>query len=316
MDSQDYLDLVNDGTRELIRRGSWWTTVKTLRGCIYNGCITWPRAVGTPLAFNRCGSAPVKNLWYQYDAVLPNSFHHWWNNRQFLCAHDLALTDQGTSPVFNQIPCGQNRLLRYYITDPADIGKTITVFGIDGNGQEVIMQRSDGTIQPGEVITLNIPFSQSVNLYRRVDRVIKSPTVRPVYGYQFDDTNLFPLSYYQPAETLPEYRTSRLLMSQCPQQNCDQWPSQISALVKLEFVPVQNDDDHILIDNIDALAMAIQSIKLGDAYDPNGRDRIMANAVRELNLELRTKFPIDQTPVHFKPFGTADLRKSAIGQLM
>jgi hypothetical protein len=316
VDSQDFLDLLNDSTRELMRRGSWWTTVKTLRGCIYNGCITWPRAVGTTLAFNRCGSSPVKNYWYQYDAVLPGSFSRWWNNGQFLCARDIALADHGTSPVFNQIPCLNDRYLQFFITDQGDAGKTITIFGLDGNGQEIITKRSDGTIQPGVVLTLAIPFVQTPMLIRRVDRVIKDQTLRPVYGYQFDGSHLFPLAYYQPSETLPQYRTSRLITSQCQQRNCDQWPSQISALVKLEFIPVQDDDDQVLIDNVDALAMAFQSIKLGDAYDPNGRDRLMLNAVRELNHDLRTKFPIDETPVRVKPFGTADLRRDAIGQLM
>jgi hypothetical protein len=86
--------------------------------------------------------------------------------------------------------------------------------------------------------------------------------------------------------------------------------------MKLAFIPVQNDDDQVLIDNVDALAMAFQSIKLGDSYDGGSRNGMMAQAVRELNLDLRDKFPIDQTPVRFRPFGTADLRRDAIGQLM
>jgi hypothetical protein len=113
------------------------------------------------LAFNRCGSAPPKNFWFSYDSVLPNTFHSWWRNGQFLCASDLALADHGTSPVFNQIPCGQNRYLRYYITNPADVGKTITVFGTDGNGLEIITTRSDGTTQPGIVLTLALPFDSN-----------------------------------------------------------------------------------------------------------------------------------------------------------
>lgn len=314
-DSQDFIDILNDATSELMTRGDFWATMKRMRGCIYNGCITWPRAVGTVKAFDRCGSAPPKNHWFGFDAVLPGDFEHWRNTGSFLCARDMALVDHGTSPVFNQIPCGTNRYVRYYITDPADVGKTITVFGIDGFGNEVITERADGTVQPGVVLTLAIPYVQSPMLFRRIDRVIKQPTVRPVYGYQFDG-NLWPLSVYQPSETLPDYRTERLVWSHCPTTNCQQWPSQISALVKLQFIPVENDDDQVLIGNVNALFYAMQSIKLGDAFDVAGGGSLMARAVRELNNELREKLPDDQIPVRFKPWGTATLERQGIGRMM
>lgn len=315
VDSQDWLDILNDATSELMTRGDFWATMKRVRGCIYNGCITWPRQVGTVKGFNRCGSSPPKNHWFNFDPVLPSDFQHWSTTGGFLCARDIALVDQGTSPVFNQIPCNTNRYVRYYITDPADVGKTITVFGIDGNGLEVITQRSDGTIQPGVVLTLAIPFVQSTILFRRIDRVIKDPTVRPVYGYQFDG-NLWPLSIYQPSETLPDYRTDRLVWSNCNSTNCQQWPSPISALVKLQFIPVELDDDKILIGNVNALFYAMQSVKLGDAYDVGGGGSLMARAVRELNNELREKLPDDQIPVRVRPYGNATLERQGIGPMM
>jgi hypothetical protein len=315
--SDDWYQMLNDATRQLMRRGNWWGTVKRFTGCIYNGCITWPHYVGTVLAINRCGrSAPPKNQWYDFDAVLPEHVRHWNHNQSFLCAHDLALVDHDTSPVFNQIPCNTNRFLQFYITQPTDAGKTITIFGVDGNGLEVLTTRSDGTIQPGIILSLAIPFVQTPILFRRIDRVIKDITDGPVYGYQFDGTNTFPLATYSSGETLPDYRSNKLLTSSCTTTNCQQWPSKISAFVKLEFVEARRPDDLILIDNLDALAVAMQSVKLGDAYDSAGAETMMVRAVHELNIDLRNKLPIDQVPVRVKVFGTADLHKRGIGQLM
>jgi hypothetical protein len=311
--SSDFVDILNDSTEALMDRGSFWNTIKVLRGCIYNNCITWPRSVGTVLAMNRCGqSVPPKNGWYNYDAVLPEHVHHWNRCGAFPCASDLALVDGGTSPVFNQIPCLNPRYLRFYITQPSDVGKTITVFGVDGNGLDILTTRSDGTIQPGIVLSLAIPFVQTPILISRVDRIIKDETDGPVYARQFDGAHLFDMATYGPNETLPDYRTSRIQSSGCA-SNCNQWPSQISAFVKIQFIPVVHDDDEVQIENLEAQALAIQSIKLSDSFDSQAAETMMSRAVHVLNLQLRTKLPIDQIPVNFSPQGTAHLSRRKIG---
>lgn len=318
VDTPEFLDLLNDTVRELMERGSWWGTLQRLKACIYNNCITWPREVGTVLAFDRCGSAPPKNRWAEFDAVLPDQATFWRKHGMFQCARDLSLNDVGTSPVFNQIPCGHNHYLNFYPQDQSDVGKTITIFGIDMNGQEIITERTAGTgdFAPGVVLTLAIPFVQTPFPIRHVERVIREPTNFPVTGTQFDGVNMFPLVTYRRTETVPEYRTSQLLRSVCTTTNCAQWPSTIEALVKLEFVKAESDDDLVLVDNIDAIALGMQALKLGDAYDFDGREKAMNRAINQLNLQLRNKFPIDSTPARVRVFGTADLRKQNIGQLM
>lgn len=309
--SPDWYQLLNDATRQLTRRGNWWGTVKILKGCIYNNCLTWPRTVGTVLALRDCaGSAPPKNSWYEFNAVLPEHVRCWNRFQTFPgCDNRLALVDSNTSPVFNQIPCLNDRYLQFYITQPTDVGKTITVFGIDGNGIEILTTRSDGTIQPGLVLTLAIPFVQTPFLIRRVDRIIKDVTDGPVYGYQFDGTNRFPLATYSPRETLPEYRTDKLTHG----HSC--CPTQIIAFVKLEYIKVFRSDDLIIIDNLDALALGMQAAKLADAYDSQGSETMMGRAVHELNLDLRNKLPIDEIPARFAPQGTAHLRRMKIGSM-
>lgn len=310
--SDDFRDILNDVVQVLMERGSWWNTLRVLRGCIYNGCITWPRQVGTVLAMNRCGqSIPPKNQWYDFDAVLPEHVHHWNRCGVLPCSADIALADRGTSPVFNQIPCLLPKFLRFYITEASDVGKTITIFGKSG-GIEVVTTRSDGTVQPGLVVSLAIPFVTTSIAFDSVDRVIKDATDGPVYGYQFDGINIFPLAVYAPTETLPDYRTSKIESIGCV-NNCASWPSQISAFVKLQFIPVVHDDDEVQIDCIEALALGIQSIKLSDAFDSAGAEGMMSRAVHVLNLQLRNKLPIDQIPVNFAAQGTAHLSRRKIG---
>ena len=315
-DSPDFAQILNDTVREFLEAGSWWGTVQRLKGCIYNNCIAWPAPVGTVLAFDRCGSAPPKNYWFDFNPVLPEQVNHWRHHGAFGCARDLALVDAGTTPVFNQIPCGHNHFIRIYIQDLGDVGKTVTLFGTDGNGQEVITVRSDGTTQPGVVLTLASPYVQSPMTFRHLDRVIKDVTLRPLTVTQFDGTNEFPMATWRAGETTPSYRSSKLLRTHCSTVNCQQFPARIEALVKLEFVPVVFDDDLVLIDNLDALALGIQAMKLGDAYDFDGKAKAMTHAIHQLNLQLRNKFPIDQTPARVRVFGTADLRRQGIGQLM
>jgi hypothetical protein len=311
--SQEFADILGDVVETLLERGSWWNTIRVLRGCIYNQCITWPRQVGTVLAFDRCGrSSPPKNLWYDFDAVLPEHVQHFNRFNTFTCAHDLALVDRGTSPVFNQIPCLLPRFLRFYITQPTDVGKTITIFGKSG-GIEVLTTRSDGTIQPGLVVTLALPFVQTTIAFDNVDRVIKDVTDGPIYGYQFDGINQFALATYAPGETLPDYRTSRIESSGCGGTNCNVWPTQISAFVKIQFVRPAYDDDEVQIDCLEALALGFQSLKLGDSYSSEGAEGMMARAVHVLNLQIRNKLGNDTIPVRFAPFGTARLERRRIG---
>ena len=186
---------------------------------------------------------------------------------------------------------------------------------MDSNGQTIRSERTDGTFQDGIVLTLAIPYVQSDFLIRRIDRVIKEETDGPVRGYQFDGGTLYDLASYDASETNPDYRKSRITGG-CGSSRPGCCPSQITALVKLAFVPAKYDDDLILIENLDALALAVQSIKMSDAFDSDEAEKLMLRAVHECNLDLRNRLPLDQTQISFKPFGTADLRRNRIGRLI
>jgi hypothetical protein len=306
-----FIDLVNDATRELMRRGNFWTTVKRMTTCIYDNCIVWPRHVGTVLALNRCNhSIPPKNYWYSFDAVLADDIRSFgpassWDNRT---RGPWALEDIGITPVFSQPPCLNPRYLIFYPSRNADVGKKITVFGIDEGGNVIRTTHADGIFQDGVELTLAKPYVQTPMLVRAVERIIKEPTEGEVYGYQFDGATKYNLAHYQPSETLPEYRFTKIQGCWNNTAACGR-ASQITALIKLTFIPVRYDDDLVLIDNIDALAKMVQAVKEGDAYEIGQEQGMMLMAVRELNHELRDKMPNDAIPTRVRYDGTAGLNR-------
>lgn len=282
--SQDFIDLLNDATRELMRRGSWVATTRRMCACVYNGCVTWPRQVHSVLALNtRHGSAMVRNSWYGFSNISRQEGEYFRRNQ---CpTGDLALVEGNLSSVFNPINPAAPKYLRFYPTENGDIGKTVRVFGVDSTGQNLFGLRPDGSFQDGLVLKLASPYVQTPMLIHRIDHILKDATQGPVRGFQWDGTSLWPLCYYEPTETAPEYRTSTIQgmnLGAC----CGASPQRISALVKLSFIPVQHADDIVLIHNIDALCYAVQAIKYGDGGDADSREKFLAMAIAELNMEI------------------------------
>lgn len=318
--SADFTALLNDTTRELMRRGQWWNTVRRMTGCVFNECIVWPRQVGTVLAINRCNhSIPPKNHWANFDPVLPEDVHahNRFCGRTFRCWGNIEAVDYGVTSVFNQIPCLNDRFVRAYISQPSDEGKTVTIFGIDTNGQTIRSQRADGTYQDGIVLQLSNPYVQSSILIRQIDYVLKDPTNGPINLFQFDGKTLYDLAHYDASETTPEYRQSKISGGGHVNVNpncCG--PKQITALIKLAFIPVVHDDDLVLIDNLDALALGMQALNQSDAYDHAGAEQAMARAVHTLNLDLRSRLPIDQIPTKVHYQGTAKLHRIGFGRML
>lgn len=314
--SPEFADYLNEGTRQLMKRGNWWNTVVKTRICIYSGCITLPRYIETPLSTNICGEVtPIHNHWYQFTGL---DRQDWNPNRTW--PSTVAWEQDGTTPVFNNIPCGKAMTISIFPRRQADLGKTITFFGIDQNGQTVRTTWPDGTFQEGEVVSLvinaGITDCSTVTRFSQVTRVLKDATEGEVDVYAYDVVNnvLLEMAHYQPSETNPEYVHLRLHgynAAQC--SSC--CPLSVKLISQLRFIPVSNDSDLVLIDDLDALAVAIQSIKHSDAYDHDAAEKAMARAVHELNLYTRKKFPNENIPVSVSVYGSARLSRNGIGSM-
>ena len=317
-DNAEFKALLNDATRMLMNRGSWWATVQPLQGCVYNNCITWNRYVGTVLAVNvGCQTGHLSNHWYEFMPMEAGMVSHY---RACNCGGTINVVADGMSPVYRQIECNQEMYIRAYIDRNTDVGKTITLFGINNNGQPIRSLRDDGTYQDGVILTFAKPYVSTSFPVRKITKVIKDTTDGNITLWQYDATNdvLLDMATYEPGETAPSYRHSKIMgyRAGCNCSGTCGGLTRIQALVKLEFVPVVYDTDLVLIENVDALATAMQSIKASDAYDPKTAEAEMARAVHELNLELSNRFPIDQIPVIVNAFGTASPRRHGIGRML
>ena len=312
--SKQFISLVNAATRQLMQRGNWFGTLQPMQGCIYDGCIVWPRRVAAVLALNtECGgySQPA-NRWYRFmDWSNRNHFYGLYQNWRHGGRRFVNISD-GSLPVFNPIPCGQLRFVRFYVTASSDVGKTIVIYGKDNNGQVLAGTRSDGTYQDGLVLTLTTPYVQSPVPLESISRVVKDPTSGRVRGYQVDGNGVqYDMALYDPSEISPDYVRTRL-----PHRGGRD--GMISALVKLAYVPVVYPDDEVLIENLDALRDMMFSIKKKEAGDLASAAALERSAMRELNYEMRTRFPDEQFIVNFKPFGNDELNnyRNRVGTLI
>jgi hypothetical protein len=310
-DGKEFKSLVNSATRQIMNRGNFWGTVQPIQGCVYGGCVTWPASVATILAMDVCHHhTQPANRWYSF-MPWDGTCSSWAMNYRNSHRHNLGLgvtVSDGTMPVFNPIPCGEDRFVQFSIDNRMDSGKTIRIYGVDGGGQVLCGKRPDGTFQEGILLTLNVvPVASPIKI-RRIDRVVKDVTVGRVRGYQIDITGaLWDMAVYEPWETSPDYVRTRLPHTRC----C----TSVTALVKLAFIPVTYDDDLVLIDNVDALRDMVMSIKAKESGNIVESRAMEQSAFRELNYELRNRMPDEQFVLTFRPFGNDSLQSQGVGMI-
>lgn len=314
--SDDFVSLVNEATELLLNRGDWTGTVVPIYICIRRGCVTMPRYVRQVRELNICShSIPINNVWYQF---VSRDFYH-------SCSHgSIRLTTHcggglkgmnaiGYYSTYNDLPT--NCYIRAYPSAAVDFtsgsAKTLTIFGFDSNGIRLQTKNNDGTYSDGIVLTLASPYVQSSVLVNRIERVIKDETQGDVrlYGYEPTNNILYDLAVYGTTEVNPNYARYQLQASSAS-TSCG-----VLALVKLAFIPVKYDNDLVLIGNMRALKFAVQSVKAHEAGDIGKADARLAEAISELNLELRNDNPDSTIPINIRAFGTAHPARHSIGRI-
>jgi hypothetical protein len=306
-ETETFRDQVNEAQRRLLRRGSWFGTEVLVEFRVHDRCITWPREVGTieGVAMGRNSDGTnVQNNWY---SILHRGRDH------FHGGHEQGiLQDIGFGTTYRDITGCPGSYIYAFATKREDWGKKITIFGTDTKLQP-LQQKVGGFWQPGVTLTLGGTIqgqyvSTPMLVVNPILSVIKEVTQGNVILYSYDPTTqtMFDIANYQPGETNPQYRKSKL-GERCFFNNVSTPTSgvtnpsprhhKITALVKLAFVPVLSPYDFMLIDNIDALKLMIQSIRFEEDGDLANKDKCEAEAIRELNLELRTQFPQQSTVV-------------------
>lgn len=309
--SPEFLSLLNEATRRLMRRGDWDGTVVRIQVCAYRGCIVFPRYVGKVRKVNVCGTPiSMRNLWWDFLSFDPKGSNVQCSTTG--CGVEQNMVYYGKTPTFDSV-WGDGRLIRAYARCQADYGKQITIFGVDNNNQPLMHRDVNNVWQNGIIITLGSPFGSTSEFVRRIDRVLKDVTECPVdmFAYYAATDSLEPCAYYEPGETNPEYERYQLRIPQCcgvtgEVTDCGKNYS-IQAVVKLRFVEAAVDTDLVLIENIDSLKDMMQSIKFKEAGDSKTAAEYEAAAIRELNLDLADQNNEDNMSVSHEVFRGAGI---------
>jgi len=214
------------------------------------------------------------------------------------------------------------QMIRVYLTDPADSGKRVLIQGTDNNGNTVYSQAGLNQVT-GEYVNLSLPFSSAVSRFNTITGIQKDITQGPVQIFQTDPNTgaQVLLLTMEPSEMVSGYR--RYFFDPLP-RNCCPTPTTpdqitINAIVKLEPIPVQVDQDYLVLQNLEAFIEEAQSKRLSMVDNKNSKAMAIAahvNAIRLLSGELAHYLGINEPAVVFAPFGSARLRRQRIGSLM
>lgn len=294
-DIPSLISLVNESQEKLVKAGGengWWGTWQKMAFNVTSDApyVTLPRTVARLTGITVCKTPiRIQNQMFEYlengVGLQPSTNCVNGNQCQFLETYD-----RGTFPTFKDLDAtGNPKCLRFYPTDQRDIGKRVLVQGKDENGT-TLRSLDNGIDILGEYITLRAPFVDCEFNITEITGIQKELTVSDVRMYQVDSVTaeMVLLSLLEPGETVSCYR--RYFINGLPQGCCPNSTTiQVTAMAKLDFVPIAVDQDYLLIGNIPALKAACESVRYGEVDNPAAFQMSAAkwnDAIRILNQEL------------------------------
>jgi hypothetical protein len=225
--------------------------------------------------------------------------------------------DRGFFPTLVDLVPGNK--IRLYFTDAADAGKRLFFNAVDSNGLQ-IYTLDNGVQMNGFFLTMGTPFVDSLMALNSIAGIQKDTTLGPVSIYQVDATTGAQtlLTTLSPTDSSPSYRRYFLggLPQNCP--DCDSVPGviQVTAMAKLDFVPVVGDTDYLIIQNIPALKKECQAIRLEEIDGGSQKQEAMFYhklAIQLLNQEIDHFEGKSNPAIRFSPFGNATLNRAGVG---
>lgn len=303
-DGDDFISALNEITERLLDRGNWFDTEQVMHLCAYNGCLTWPRQVGTVLGIRlHCGGEiDIRNNWWSISGPRGHC-------GDFLFDHTAR--DNGMGPCFNEITGTAGKEIRVFATKDTDYGKTVTLYGFDSNNQP-LQQKINGVWQRGITIQINRPYGTSFPiLVNKITSATKDLTQANVLVFEYDSVSqtMRDLALWEPSETNPRYRRQIInnfnWMAGCP--TTDPNPNlkihKFDAMVKLAYIPASSDLDFLLIDDFTALKFMFQALRLEEANQDAAAQQKIDKAIQQLNFRDRNLTPYEQTVVKVNPLG-------------
>lgn len=248
------LQLINDSEQRMLFMGKYWGTYQTWSMCATNGCLTLPRQFATIEAVSVCNK-PVKihDLLFEF---LENGF----GTGRARCGLNEA-NYKGNFPVFSDIiPTGKK--LQVVCDFTADAGLPFLALGYDDNGNW-IRTLQNGVMLDGEIIPMATGNGTlSVNNFSTVTDLQPPVSTGQKWLYEWNVADGTPrmIGQYQNDETRPSYaRYYFPWLAAYTSVNCSATPPsplkqiKVEAVAKMEFIPVVNPNDYLIIGNLQAL---------------------------------------------------------------
>lgn len=296
--------------------GGWATMQLTANRFLNSAYVTTPREIARLIVMGICQRpVPIRNGFYEYlhfGAGLEPKLC------QAGCGQEFQSLDRDNVVTLSDLTAPA-KTIRIYPTDTRDVGMRVLLQGLDTNGQ-VILTTDPGTGQsaPGEYIVLAFPFTDSSNTYTKISGVQKDQTYGPVQLFQVDPASgtETALSAMEPNEAVASYR--RYLLANIPHLHacCSGSTSvQITAQARLDFIPVINETDYLLIQNTPALIEESISIKYSRMQSSNSGANSAthhAKALQLLNGQLDSYLGKTSTAISVPIFGSNRLRRQPV----
>lgn len=307
----------------------WWGTWAEVAFTLSQAhpYITCPRDVARLEKIDICKvPAFIQNQFYEYldfgSGHMPKRFGAWWDCNRIAYERNNAVTFRDMT--------GAPQRIRVRTSDPIDASNAKRVFiqGVDNNGNVVATQ--DGQVQVnGEFVTLETTFVDTAFQYNQLTGIQKDQTNGIITIWQVDPTTGAEvlLLNMEPSETTASYR--RYFFHRMPFNCCNQTAIacqpqtpgvvQVTAIAKLDLVPVQVDTDYTLIQSQEAIIWECMSIWNSEKDNNQAQQRSAAQhlqAIRLLQGQLIHFMGKDKPAVNFAPFGSARLECQAIGTMV
>lgn len=296
---------------------SFWGTWAEVAFNVYKSSpyITTPRSIARLELMDICQTpVQINNQFYEYlqfgNGRLPKTCR----NRGCI----RAAYTRNNAVTFVTMPAGS--YIRIYLTESTDAGGRVLIQGT--NTSDSVIYSNDGTNRvTGEFLTLESPFVTSsfqLNTITGIQKDITDGDIQ-IFAVNPDDGTETLLVTMEPSEQTASYR--RYYLDSLPMNCCNDTTTQtvtVSAIAKLEFIPVQVDTDYTLIQNIEAIIEEAQSARYSRIDTTAAKQMAQEKhiqAVRLLNGELTHYLGKNEPAVDFKPFGSACLERVKIGMV-
>ncbi len=266
----------------------------------------------------------IQNQFYEYlefgNGRFPKRFHK--NRHLGFGMHGLqGFTRNNVVTFYDLAATPQNIVM--FPTVAQDAGKRVIIQGLDSNNNVIYSQDDQGNRIEGIIVTLQFPFVTAPMTLSRITGIQKDPTMGPVRFYQQDPTTSVqsPLSTMNPAEMTSLYR--RYYINGLPCNCCKSLDTphmvQVTAIAKLELLPVTTDTDYCLIQNLEAITEECQSVRYSQMDAPAAKTMAAERhiqAIRMLMGELTHYVGKDEPAIQSRPFGSARLQRRRIGTMI